>query len=334
MSKRIDSRKRSGASAGPARHVLATLAAAAFLFAGAQIVRPQQSPAEPPAAAPASSGPQSALPQSTYAGDETCATCHDTVFEALQGTAHGKAGFAKMSSNGCESCHGPASAHVENPDDVALRPRFDRLGAEERSESCQSCHEGSNQAHWKGSVHEANGVSCDSCHSIHDYKSETAQLKTAVSTDTCTDCHADVRAELWKTSHHPVREGRMTCNDCHNPHGTPTDSMLVAASANDTCYGCHAEKRGPFLWEHAPVRESCMTCHAPHGSNHLKLQKTSVPFLCQQCHSNTRHPGTLYDGTTLAGASRASNRVFNRACLDCHPAIHGGNHPSGPYLGR
>jgi DmsE family decaheme c-type cytochrome len=116
--------------------------------------------------------------------------------------------------------------------------------------------------------------------------------------------------------------------------------MVKAASVNDQCYSCHAEKRGPFIWEHAPVRENCLTCHTPHGSNHLKLQKTSVPFLCQQCHSNTRHPGTLYDGLRVPTLEDerpnplASNRLFNRACLDCHPAIHGSNHPSAPYLGH
>ena len=80
-----------------------------------------------------------------------------------------------------------------------------------------------------------------------------------------------------------------------------------------------------------------MNCHTPHGSNHLKLQQTSVPYLCQQCHANTRHPGTLYDGLRAAhagerAASPASNRLFNRACLDCHAAVHGSNHPSSPYL--
>jgi hypothetical protein len=42
----------------------------------------------------------------------------------------------------------------------------------------------------------------------------------------------------------------------------------------------------------------------------------------------------LYDATTLADAGRASNRLFNRACLDCHASIHGSNHPSSPYLGH
>ena len=126
----------------------------------------------------------------------------------------------------------------------------------------------------------------------------------------------------------------MSCRDCHNPHGSPTEGMITAASVNEQCYECHAEKRGPFLWEHPPVRENCLNCHSPHGSNHLKLQRTSVPFICQQCHANTRHPGSLYDATTLADGGRASNREFNRACLDCHASIHGSNHPSSPYLGH
>jgi predicted CXXCH cytochrome family protein len=82
------------------------------------------------------------------------------------------------------------------------------------------------------------------------------------------------------------------------------------------------------------VRESCLNCHTPHGSNHFKLQKTSVPYICQQCHSNTRHPGTLYDARGLATSLTPSSREFARACLNCHAAIHGTNHPSAPYLGH
>jgi predicted CXXCH cytochrome family protein len=50
------------------------------------------------------------------------------------------------------------------------------------------------------------------------------------------------------------------------------------------------EKRGPFLWEHAPVRESCLNCHSPHGSNHEKLLTTALPMLCQECHSPIDYP--------------------------------------------
>jgi predicted CXXCH cytochrome family protein len=53
---------------------------------------------------------------------------------------------------------------------------------------------------------------------------------------------------------------------------------LLEATVNDTCYQCHAEKRGPFLWEHAPVREDCTNCHSPHGSTQPSLLKARTPW--------------------------------------------------------
>ncbi|HEV7505495.1 MAG TPA: DmsE family decaheme c-type cytochrome [Thermoanaerobaculia bacterium] len=282
-----------------------------------------------PLAGSAAPAPPAAL---GFVGADLCITCHTAEAERLASTPHGKGKFASLSVHGCETCHGPGSAHVNNPDDPALQPRLEKLNVREQSAVCQKCHSGGAQFFWRGGVHETRGLSCMTCHSVHAFKSERSQLKAASTTDACISCHKDVRADLWKTSHHPIREGKIGCADCHNPHGTQTRGLIKAASVNEQCYTCHTEKRGPFLWEHAPVRESCLNCHTPHGSNHQKLQKTATPYLCQQCHSNTRHPGTLYDATTLANQSRASNRIFNRACLDCHAAIHGSNNPSSPYL--
>lgn len=262
-------------------------------------------------------------------------TCHEEVADHLAKTPHGKAGFAAKSSLGCETCHGPGSAHVDDPDNVALQPKITKLSPQAQSDVCLSCHTGGKQAFWHGNKHEMRGLSCQSCHSVHSPKSERGQLKAASAMEQCFTCHKDTRAEMWKTSHHPIREGKISCFDCHNPHGSSTPKMISASSVNEQCYTCHTEKRGPFLWEHPPVRENCLNCHTPHGSNHLKLQKTSVPFICQQCHSNTRHPGSLYDGQrlpTLDNPTTGSNRLFNRACLDCHAAVHGSNHPSSPYL--
>ncbi len=305
------------------RLLLPILAVAALLMAWPHAGTAKS---QPPPAQPAAAGAE-------YVGSETCAACHTDLSDHLAKTPHGKGAFASLSAHGCETCHGPGGAHVEDPENPALQPKVTRLTTRQQSAMCQSCHDGKSQFHWQGSVHDRRGLSCLSCHSVHKFKSQDAQLKAATEVEACVSCHKNVRTDLWKSSHHPVREGKMSCSDCHNPHGTQTAKMITADSVNDQCYSCHAEKRGPFLWEHAPVRESCLNCHSPHGSNHQKLQKTSVPYICQQCHSNTRHPGTLYDGTTLADQARASNRIFNRSCVDCHAAIHGSNHPSSPYLG-
>lgn len=268
----------------------------------------------------------------SYVGSDLCVECHDGYDTEIAKTEHGKAGFTKISEHGCETCHGPGSLHLEDPD--SFQPRVTDLSKAEQSAMCQTCHDGGNQFFWEGSVHDTRGMSCTDCHSVHDFKSETGQLTASSAMEQCFTCHKDVRAETWKRSHHPIREGQIGCDDCHNPHGAQSEMMVNAASINDQCYSCHAEKRGPFLWDHAPVREDCTTCHTPHGSNHLKLQKTSVPYICQQCHLNTRHPGTIYDRTTLADGSSPSNRDFSRACLNCHVAIHGSNHPSGWSLAR
>ncbi len=273
-------------------------------------------------------------PAADYVGGDLCVECHEGYQEGLAQTPHGKGGFAKLSDRGCETCHGPGSLHLEDPEVVENQPRITDWSPAEQAEMCQSCHDGGEQFFWQGSLHESRDLTCTTCHAVHSYQSETGQLKAQIVMEQCYSCHKDIRAQAWKRSHHPLREGRITCTDCHNPHGAQSDKMVNAASINEQCYSCHAEKRGPFLWDHAPVRESCTNCHTPHGSNHLKLQKTSVPYICQQCHTNTRHPGTLYDRTTLADGTNPGNREFSRACLNCHSAIHGSNHPSGWALYR
>jgi DmsE family decaheme c-type cytochrome len=147
----------------------------------------------------------------------------------------------------------------------------------------------------------------------------------------CADCHRDKVAKVDRSGHMPLREGKMTCATCHNPHGSANVRLLRAGlSSAEACTSCHADKRGPYLFEHAPVRESCATCHDPHGSANDRMLVQKSPFLCQRCHSHTRHPGTLYDNRALG----SSNRIYARACVTCHSQVHGSNHPSGHFFLR
>ena len=99
-------------------------------------------------------------------------------------------------------------------------------------------------------------------------------------------------------------------------------------------FACHAEKRGPFLFEHAPVRENCVNCHTPHGSNHEKLLVTARPLLCQQCHAQNGHPATLMTRGNMATGPMPDVRLLSRSCSNCHSQIHGSNHPSGAKFER
>ena len=143
------------------------------------------------------------------------------------------------------------------------------------------------------------------------------------------------RADFQKASTHPLRFGRMSCSDCHNAHGSTNAALLVKPTLNQTCFSCHAEKRGPVLWEHAPVAEDCSLCHSSHGSNRSALLTKSPPLLCQQCHSVAGHPAVARTPGALPGGG-AGGSIFLVAgsCTNCHTQTHGSNHPAGAKLMR
>jgi DmsE family decaheme c-type cytochrome len=197
----------------------------------------------------------------------------------------------------------------------------------ENNAVCLGCHDKGDHVMWQGSVHETRGIACTNCHTVMKKLTPKHQLAKSTVIDTCFQCHKNKRAEMWRTSHMPVREGKMTCTNCHNPHGSFSENLLREATANDNCYKCHAEKRGPFLWEHAPVRENCLNCHDPHGSNNDFLLKISRPRLCQQCHSNlTGHPSNPRNPFSVY--------AIGRECQNCHSQHHGSNSPAGARFQR
>lgn len=284
-----------------------------------------------------------------YAGMDTCKECHEDKYKSIALTIHGIKADPRSpaAQQGCESCHGPGAAHVSEGGGkgvggiLPLGPHSS-TGAGRTNAVCLECHERFplssklSRAYWHGSVHEMRGLTCTNCHSVH--SGYPKNLAKSTQEEVCAQCHKQINAQLLKSSHHPIREGKIGCSDCHNPHGTVSEKLVSANSLNEKCYECHAEKRGPFLWDHPPVEENCMTCHSPHGSSHDKLLVTKRPYLCQTCHANNRHPGTLYAQTpTQAGQSvynTLNNRLFYRGCSNCHSQIHGSNHPSGKSLTR
>ena len=197
---------------------------------------------------------------------------------------------------------------------------------EDNNGICLGCHEKGGRNYWSGSTHESRAVACTECHTVMRSVSRKANLKTEFEPETCFQCHKDRRAQFFRSSHMPMREGKMVCSSCHNPHGSATDAMLIESSINATCYKCHAEKRGPFLFEHTPVRENCANCHDPHGSVNENLLKVSRPRLCGECH-------TIDHGNLIAGGPK-TQYGFSRSCQNCHSKVHGTNHPSGALLQR
>ncbi|MDH5639183.1 MAG: DmsE family decaheme c-type cytochrome [Nitrospinota bacterium] len=291
---------------------------------------------------------------------KSCGKCHKDYIEKWLPTKHGQV-FTKnpqneLQASGCDACHGDGLRHINDakaksdpgsaPVDLNLIVTFSKDGgltpAEERA-ICITCHFGTeNMGHWRGSVHESADLSCLDCHQRKlaaapvKLERQTRRLpeQVQVSTEVCANCHVQKRASMMRTSHMPVREGKMTCVDCHAAHGGKGPANLIQGSVNENCYSCHAEKRGPLLWEHPPVRENCGNCHDPHGSNYESMLKLKQPYLCQTCHNANYHPSTLYTGSGLPMNAVAAKQQIYRGCANCHPQVHGSNHPSGPRFTR
>jgi predicted CXXCH cytochrome family protein len=270
------------------------------------------------------------IPGAARVGSDVCTTCHSEVATNFRHAYHAQQGVE------CEDCHGSGSLHVEGGGDVSKIIAFSKRPAGEADQACLACHARDERVrHWASGSHAANHVRCTECHQIHgralkaanegrlsfDTATRGAFLASSVSPETdvklrppsatnstCLKCHQTEAAQLSMPYHHPLREGKMSCVDCHDPHGGPAGNNLRVANVNQLCLGCHAQYRGPYAYQHPPVTENCMLCHTAHGSPNTNLLSVSEPALCLQCHAGH------HNGAGLPLADR---------CTNCHVSIHG-----------
>lgn len=270
--------------------------------------------------------------------DAKCTNCHDEADSpevlGIGKTRHGTQADARTPT--CTTCHGASLDHANyNGSDKPPKPThvFGRKSsetAEEKSAVCSTCHQGGKRMHWSSSAHASRDVACTSCHQIHAAQDKVLNRRTQA--EVCYTCHKQQRMEMSKLSHHPIPEGKMSCTDCHNPHGSAGQKALLKDGTNATCFTCHPEKRGPFLHNHQPVSDDCGNCHNPHGTSAENLLKSRMPFLCQQCHGSTAHPGNV-PGVRSNMPNAVSTNIgpgLGQAtgCVNCHTNIHGSNNPS------
>ncbi len=209
--------------------------------------------------------------EAEYVGTSTCADCHEKENKEFIKSTHARISIPNddnVKAQGCESCHGPGSLHVE-------------AGG-------------------------GKGV-----HILNPVKDPSA----------CFRCHMDKKVEFQMPFTHPVLQGKMSCVDCHSPHGEEVRpwTMTSLQDVNQACFKCHKEQRGPFVWEHEAIREGCTTCHKVHGSINDKMLVARDANLCLRCHTQAGYPamGKRNHGSYITGGTCISG--------GCHTAVHGSN---------
>jgi DmsE family decaheme c-type cytochrome len=253
-------------------------------------------------------------PPAGWAGDAACLECHQEKRTTLPIHAALLAATSGPRLQ-CETCHGPGAAHAQDPGSGSMTDLRTVL-APEANRACLQCHSLPNEVDGLQHQHVRAALRCSECHAVHGPGIEPRLLRQPV-VATCVACHGEVAAELHHVSHHPVRDGRLTCATCHMPDIEAAGGRAPRGT-NSLCASCHAEHDALAPYEH-PIGtevtiegEGCTVCHAPHGSPHPRLLRRPGDALCLQCHMPPPGHRTAHDGI-YAGLR----------CLDCHTEIHG-----------
>jgi DmsE family decaheme c-type cytochrome len=244
--------------------------------------------------------------KSDFADPKLCVACHSEFHPQMARSGHAFL-LKDGDDHGCAACHGPGLLHAQSGGD----PRKIILPTNQRpadaDASCNACHlKGDKVQKWTCSEHQRQGVACIVCHDANAPQGKTLR---GPEFQLCGQCHLDVQAQFRLPSRHRVAEGRVSCSDCHDPHGN-TDKVRDKDVRYRACLTCHQEKGGPFHFDHGIKRgEGCTACHDPHGSaNRRMLTYSRVQPMCLQCHPETSHD--------------LRDRRYDN-CLSCHTEIHG-----------
>lgn len=184
-----------------------------------------------------------------FAGATVCGTCH-----VDQMTKKSK-GYHKTVS--CETCHGAAFSHIENPAQKPTAPRG--------REFCVFCH-AYDQSRPTG-FPQINPVvhnplkGCTTCHNPHD------PVPPQVPRD-CSACHAQI-ANIKSASPHAL----IGCTSCHTVPAqhkiSPRSFVPTKPETREFCAKCHAQgaaqKDAPKIdFSSHGERFLCWDCHYPH----------------------------------------------------------------------
>ena len=238
-----------------------------------------------------------------------CADCHSTnVLKNYDTGSHSYATTWSEINVACESCHGPASRHLELVDDNELITSDAGFGLASFDSMKWVYSEGDSIANPVGEKSDRHIDMCGSCHSLRTH------LTNHNSPENYHDAHriqllsspsyfsdGQIQEEVFVLGsfmQSKMYEQGVTCTNCHNPH---SGELLTAG--NTLCSQCHQPAVYDLSEHHHHQTDSegaqCVNCHMPERTymtvdnrrDHsftiprpTLSQDLNVPNACTQCH--------------------------------------------------
>lgn len=263
------------------------------------------------------SGPGDALhwASPSHNANHMCIECHTTGFQkrvsrdGLSFNSH----WQELGV-GCESCHGPAAAHLDwaqatSPDANIANKGFSQALAKAASFMRQSNKSEKPQlATISGSDNYHPQIEqCASCHSRRGRISDDAEIKSlydnfmpALIDSELYHIDGQIKDEVFEYGsfmQSKMAHAGVTCSNCHNPH-----SAQLKIEGNGLCLQCHGDTYNQPQHTLHPLGSAgsqCIDCHMPIAT-YMKVDerrdhslrvprpdlsdKLGTPNACQQCH--------------------------------------------------
>ncbi len=241
---------------------------------------------------------------------KTCDGCHFTGYMSKEKRVE--------PAISCESCHGPGSNHVQDPENNQIY-KASNVDPKRSTETCLQCHmrnrdkrlEHTSMAALFGDVRDypkgyepGKPLGEYKTKAPFDHKETDEFYGNGVGKKNRTQGNEFVKSMMYKHG--------ITCINCHDPHALSNTTTKPAGDAS--CMKCHTlgSPIGPHqntIEEHTHHKadskgSSCIECHMPKTGRHLKespltvrthifgfitpqeTKKYNVPNACNNCHKD------------------------------------------------
>lgn len=224
---------------------------------------------------------------------QACSGCHVTGLDTTRWE------FTELGV-GCENCHGPAAAHIADPENV-------KPFVESDDQVCGACH--SRGASPQGLPFPATYRPGDT---LLDHFTLTADPAAIWPDGSAKYNHQHYQD--WQLGSTMAQSGAVRCTTCHAVHDRGAANGQLRLPLNDLCLQCHNEREQQRIVHHMPYHEqaitkhdfACTDCHMPPMAtsavafdlhNHSFLQPNpqlsldhggvaNMPNACNQCHND------------------------------------------------